>query len=557
MKKLSSSAFLLLGLAACGGVPEAERALSQSQPVIGAGDNALSLETPVSATNGWGPFERDRSNGEMGAADGRVLTLNGQTYARGFGVHSHSELAFRIDGKCAGFTADVGVDDEVGTSGSVVFQVFADGVKLFDSGTLTGASPTKSVNVSLAGKNLLKLVVTNAGDGTTFDHADWANPVLRNCTAAIPYGGPIVITQGGTYTGNWESQDATIPAVQVKTSEPVILENANIRSRSTLITANFVRAHLTVRDVRATALNPNNTTKHPGRFLTAEEFNHLVVENNELTGTSGIYLRAWLGNPATDTVRILRNRVRNIDGRYSNGSNGYRNDFYRVQFVQFNAVRHIPNVEIAWNEVINEPFQSRVEDNINFHVSSGTAQSPIRVHDNFIQGGYDADPINAGYSGGGILLCDGSSPTVADACGYVQAFRNVVVSTVNYGIAISAGHDNIAYENRVVSSGRMPDGRIPKAQNVGMYVWDLHGDSSKYNPPTFFNNVIRDNQVVWTKVDPVTGNTSNNPWWIPHCAAGACPNQALPSPFTLEGEKAEHSAWLARVAQQGITVGVH
>jgi hypothetical protein len=556
MKKLSSSAFLLLGLAACGGVPETVRQLSQSQPVISTGDNTLSLETPVSATNGWGPFERDRSNGEMGPADGHVLTLNGQTYTRGFGVHAHSELAFRIDGKCAGFTAEVGVDDEMGNSGSVVFQVFADGVKLFDSGTLTGASPTKNVNVSLAGKNLLKLVVTNAGDSATSDHADWANPVLRNCTAAIPYGGPLVITKGGTYTGNWESQDATIPAVQVKTTEPVIIENANIRSRSTLITANFVRANLTVRDVRATALNPNNTTKHPGRFLTAEEFNHIVLENNELTGTSGIYLRAWMGNPATDTVRILRNRVRNIDGRYSNGSNGYRNDFYRVQFVQFNAVRLIPNVEIAWNEIINEPFQSRVEDNINFYVSSGTAQSPIRVHDNFIQGGYDADPINAGYSGGGILLCDGSSSTVADACGYVHAFRNVVVSTVNYGIAISAGHDNLAYENRVVSSGRMPDGRIPKAQNVGMYVWDIHGDASN-NPPTFFNNVIRDNQVVWTKVDPVTGNTSNNPWWIPNCAAGTCPNQALPSPFTLEGEKAEYSAWLARVAQQGITVGAH
>jgi hypothetical protein len=78
----------------------------------------------------------------------------------------------------------------------------------------------------------------------------------------------------------------------------------------------------------------------------------------------------------------------------------------------------------------------------------------------------------------------------------------------------------------------MPDGRIPKAQNVGVYVWDMHGDGA-YNPPTFFNNVIRDNQVVWNKVDPVTGSVSNNPWWFPHCAAGACPNQALPSPFTL------------------------
>jgi hypothetical protein len=30
---------------------------------------------------------------------------------------------------------DVGVDDEVGVNGSVVFQVWADGAKIFDSGT--------------------------------------------------------------------------------------------------------------------------------------------------------------------------------------------------------------------------------------------------------------------------------------------------------------------------------------------------------------------------------------------------------------------------------------
>ena len=48
--------------------------------------------TPV---NGWGPYEKDRSNNEQAGGDGRVLTLNGVTYAKGLGVHAASDLRFR------------------------------------------------------------------------------------------------------------------------------------------------------------------------------------------------------------------------------------------------------------------------------------------------------------------------------------------------------------------------------------------------------------------------------------------------------------------------------
>ena len=44
--------------------------------------------TPVSATNGYGPVERDMSNGGLAAGDGRTITLNGVTYPKGLGVHA-------------------------------------------------------------------------------------------------------------------------------------------------------------------------------------------------------------------------------------------------------------------------------------------------------------------------------------------------------------------------------------------------------------------------------------------------------------------------------------
>jgi hypothetical protein len=80
----------------------------------------------VSSTHGWGPVEKDRSNGESGAADGQTLTLNGITYAKGLGAHADSDVRYSVPAGCTRFRAQIGVDDEVGNAGSVVFQVYAD-----------------------------------------------------------------------------------------------------------------------------------------------------------------------------------------------------------------------------------------------------------------------------------------------------------------------------------------------------------------------------------------------------------------------------------------------
>jgi hypothetical protein len=127
--------------------------------------------------NGWGPAEKDRSNGEDGAGDGLPITLNGVIYAKGLGVHAASDIRYTMT-TCSLFSAKVGVDDEVGALGSAVFQVFADGTKLYDSGVLTGASASPTVSVDVTGKTVLQLVVTNGGDNVNYDHADWADATL-------------------------------------------------------------------------------------------------------------------------------------------------------------------------------------------------------------------------------------------------------------------------------------------------------------------------------------------------------------------------------------------
>lgn len=374
--------------------------------------------------------------------------------------------------------------------------------------------------------------------------------------AAQSFDGPITIRKGGTYRGSWRSLDPNKAAVEIETSEPVIIEYSRIESRGPLIRGRYARANLTVRHTRGVGLNPNlpvSKKRHPGYFVHLEEFQNAYIHNNELTGTAGIYFRRYLGNAARGhTVRVLRNRARNIDGRYSTGKDQFSNtEFYRVQFVQFNDVKDIAKAEIAWNEVINEPGKSRVEENINMFSSRGTAQSPISIHDNYIQGAYPAQPTSRGYAGGGMMLGDGSASSLAAAGGFVRAFNNQIVGTSNQGIAVAAGHDIEVFNNRVISSGLLPDGRPIGSQNVGIYIWDLYGDQRR---GTYFNNVARNNLIAWAK--PMQSPTAQNPIWRPGCAPNKCNgNTTMPGPITLQVEAEEYKRWRAKVTSAKIVLG--
>ena len=139
----------------------------------------LSDMTPTSATNGWGPFERDRSNGEKGAADGGPITLGGVTYAKGLGTHAASDIRIqpRRDLHVAS-PPQIGVDDEVGANGSVIFSVVGDGTTRFTSPALTGASATVSINVPITRRQRAAAGRRGGRRRRRYDHADWADARL-------------------------------------------------------------------------------------------------------------------------------------------------------------------------------------------------------------------------------------------------------------------------------------------------------------------------------------------------------------------------------------------
>ncbi|MBC6446145.1 endo-alpha-N-acetylgalactosaminidase family protein [Actinokineospora xionganensis] len=129
----------------------------------------------LSASNGWGPVERDRSNGESGAGDGGPITLNGVVHEKGLGTHAPSTVVYYLGGNCASFTAQVGVDDRQASRGSVQFTVLADGRQVAQSPVMRPDTATFSLAADIGGAQEVRLVVSDGGDGVGNDHADWGS----------------------------------------------------------------------------------------------------------------------------------------------------------------------------------------------------------------------------------------------------------------------------------------------------------------------------------------------------------------------------------------------
>lgn len=132
----------------------------------------------MESTNGWGPAERDRSNGESAAGDGGPLLLDGTSYTKGIGSHAASKIRIYTGGRCTRFTAKVGVDDSRAETGSVTFEVWADSAKVYGSALVRRSTPTIGVTAAITGARFVDLVVTDGGDGRNADHGNWAEARL-------------------------------------------------------------------------------------------------------------------------------------------------------------------------------------------------------------------------------------------------------------------------------------------------------------------------------------------------------------------------------------------
>jgi alpha-galactosidase len=139
------------------------------------------------------PIRRPRGQrGQTTPPPPLAFKLAGVTYAHALPLQSDGDLAIDLGGAATRFVAMIGVDDGAppqpgradapppppSPAGSVVFGVWVDGRKAFESEVMKRGDAPRTVSVDLTGAKTLVLAVIDANDGTAGDTADWAGAAI-------------------------------------------------------------------------------------------------------------------------------------------------------------------------------------------------------------------------------------------------------------------------------------------------------------------------------------------------------------------------------------------
>ena len=377
--------------------------------------------------------------------------------------------------------------------------------------------------------------------------------------AVIPQAvsGPIKITSGGTYSGNWNSDDPNTPSLSIETDDPVTIEDSVITSRGPLIRVRGVKsgANITIENVTGTALDPQVAGVQRGAFVSTSKVRSLVVEHCTMTGVS---FGVSAASSIVSTLRILNNLAVNLEDRASDGHGAFQDARPALgHFVLLSRVVAPQGAEIGWNQVVQTVGQSSVEDVINLFRSQGAPDQPIWVHDNYIEG--NSSPLaHDNYSGAGIIA-DGGNAEPVTAFGVFE--DNEVVHTAGSGVVLNNGHDIAAIGNRIVSCGQGSDG-IWFAMHFAnaASIWDFYGSG----PALFYNNTVTE-----TAGGLVRPNAEGKPmaadFWGNKLSMAYPGNSSSGNEFTnpclsggtldLSAEDAERAYWAAKVSAAGELIG--
>ena len=116
--------------------------------------------------------------------DNLQLFVNGEDkrFDKGFGTHANGEIVYDLsENSYDKFEALIGVSRSTvqpQNNSSIIFSILADGNEIYNSGLMKYDTPAKYVSLDIKNVKELKIVVNDAGNGITADHAVIANPIL-------------------------------------------------------------------------------------------------------------------------------------------------------------------------------------------------------------------------------------------------------------------------------------------------------------------------------------------------------------------------------------------
>ena len=153
--------------------------------VLTAAETSLSSLPLDNIQVGWGKVQADRS------ITGKPLSVGGQIYTKGLGLHSPGLLVLQLDGQATQFRCQVAIDDDTKGRGTVELKFYGNDKKLLHAtGMLRGGQPATPVTIDLTGQKTLVVEITDGGDNYSNDHLDLLDPVvIHNGAAPVIIGG--------------------------------------------------------------------------------------------------------------------------------------------------------------------------------------------------------------------------------------------------------------------------------------------------------------------------------------------------------------------------------
>lgn len=175
------------------GVLSAQLEIDESKIVIISGELAL-----LSGARHWledvVPSYEASAKGAVRlgeSVDGHSLTINGNVYAHGIGLHAPAKLRYKLNGECRVLEGLVGVDDEA-LGGSLSLEVYGDDRLLWKSPEVSGKtfwhryvrSPEDhkqeaSFSIDVQGVQVLELKFVPTKGTSSYAHADLVDTVLE------------------------------------------------------------------------------------------------------------------------------------------------------------------------------------------------------------------------------------------------------------------------------------------------------------------------------------------------------------------------------------------
>lgn len=416
---------------------------------------------------------------------------------------------------------------------------------------------TAKIYIKNCNINNASLAASSAGASAVHVTQQAGEVYIQGRATGISYmdnANPCVVSSATPYTA----------AIRIDTPSPVTIQKCSLSAKGDFIVSNTERlAQLNVSDNKVKGINPGVASQPQGRFMRLLAPQSLTVTRNRIENTAGILVNGHgeTGHVIGNNIVITNNDVLNINGRYSDGGQGYQTTTAEpVQFVQFDKVLANPNksITVSWNQVINEVAKSSVEDVINISSSSGSSAYPIVISNNYLKGAYPT-VLTSAFSGCGIVTDTSPGGLVTH---HISIDANQVIDTVNCGIGIAAGHHISATANRMIGENLSPSGTLIKAANVGMYMMNIYAlDANLFATNSATNNLS--GWMGWQQSNPP--NIIRNDYYFESgCANPACDSSNLPhvssgvsaySPLPAGTSAAELQRWQQKLSANQVKIG--